>query len=1015
MRHALLSLVFICVAAGAGAVTPDVRISQYGHTAWRIQDGYFGGAPYTITQTADGYLWIGTSNGLLRFDGIRFVPWTPPPGKQLPSPVIAQLLAARDGSLWIGTTRGLSHSTKNELTHYSSGASAVYGPHVEDPKGAVWVLRIAADHNGSVCQVDGHAMRCYGKADGIPEQSYTCLARDPAGNVWLGGSTNLTRFRPGDVQSYYPAGLKGKEGRPSVAALAAMPDGSLWVGFLGPGPGLGLQRLANGVWQSFVVPGFDSSTLAVLNLFIDRRDSLWVGTFGSGLYRIHGREVDHFAGSDGLTGDTVYALFEDAEGNLWVATDKGLDCFRDLKVTTLSKQQGLTTRSVGSVQAMRGGATWIGGASGLDIVGSGTGNIRSLQPGKGLPDTQVTSLFEDHAGQHWVGIDDTLNIYEKGGFTKINRRDGSPTGMILGITEATDNSLWVLSYGPPRKLLHIVDRKVQEELPSPQTPAASSLVADPRGGIWLGLVNGDLARYRDGRLESFRFEHTPDSRVVQVIVASDGAVLGATAFGLIGWSNGTQRILNARNGLPCDGVNGVVEDGEGSLWLYMQCGLVNLPRTDVQRWWPRQDVRLQPSVLDALDGVQTGNPTAFESNAVRAVDGRLWFTNASVAQTFDPAHRARNPIAPPVHVEQLIADHRNLPVEGDVRLPARTRDVEIDYTALSFAVPQKVRFRYRLEGRDRDWQEPGSRRQAFYTDLGPGTYRFHVIACNDDGVWNENGALLSFSVAPAYYQNGWFVALCVAAGAACLYLLYLLRVRQVTRVVLGRMQDRLAERERIARDLHDTLLQSVQGLILKFQALANRVPRDEPIRRAIETTLDHADRVVAEGRARVRDLRDSTLTLHDLPAAFQRVAEEHARGQTTAFRAVVEGSERKLHPMVLEESYAIGREALLNALTHSEGRQIEVEIDYGPKQFRLRVRDDGRGIDPAVLEKGGRESHFGLQGMRERARKIGAHLDLRGRPGSGTEVALTVPAAAAYVPRGRAGRSWLRRLWKHAS
>jgi len=996
MRHALLSLVLLSVAAEARAVTPDVRISQYGHTAWRTQDGYFGGAPYAIAQTADGYLWIGTSNGILRFDGIRFVPWTPPPGKQLPSPVIARLLAARDGSLWIGTTRGLSHSTKNEVTHYSSGASALYCPFSEDQKGAVWVLRrSASDHNGPVCQVDGHAMRCYGKADGIPEESYWSLARDPAGNVWLGGSTNLTRFRPGDVQSYYPDGLKGNEGRPGVNALAALPDGSLWVGFGGPGPGVGLQRLANGVWQPFVVPGFDSSTLSVVTLFIDRRDSLWVGTFGSGLYRIHGREVDHFAGSDGLAGDTVYALFEDAEGNLWVATDKGLDCFRDLKVTTFSTRQGLTNRSVGSVQAMRDGTTWLGGASGLDIFGSGIGSMRSFQPGKGLPDTQVTSLFEDHAGQHWVGINDTLNIYEKGGFTKINRRDGSPTGMIVGITEATDNSLWVSSFGPPRRLLHIVDRKVQEELPSPQTPGTSSLVADPRGGIWLGLVNGDLARYRDGRLESFRFEHTPDSRVVQVIVASDGAVLGATAFGLIGWSNGTQRILNARNGLPCDGVNGVVEDGGGSLWLYMQCGLVNLPRSDVQRWWARQDVRVQPRVLDAFDGVQTGNPTAFESKAVRAVDGRLWFTNASVAQTFDPAHLARNPVAPPVHVEQLIADHRNLPVEGDVRLPARTRDVEIDYTALSFAVPQKVGFRYRLEGRDRDWQEPGNRRQAFYTDLKPGAYRFHVIACNDDGVWNDNGASLSFSVAPAYYQTGWFRSACVGLFVAFLWGSYRLRRRQWERQFDMRMQERLTERARIARELHDSLLQNVQGLILKVHAGLKQIAPENPARQTLERALDYAEQTLVEGRDRVRDLRAAPANL-GLPEAFQCVVNEAAPDGSSTFMTFVEGTALELHEIIREETYSIGREALINALNHSGAHSVELTITYDAREFRVRVRDDGRGIDPGVLKDGGRAGHWGLQGMRERADRIGAQLQVSSSPGAGTKVELRVPGKVAY-------------------
>ncbi len=615
-------------------------------------------------------------------------------------------------------------------------------------------------------------VRCYGKADGFPEEPYSSIARDSAGNFWLGGSTSLTRWSPGSFQTYYLSGLKSNTGQPGVCALAPGPDGSLWVGICKPGPGLGLQQFSQGVWKPFLVRGFDSSKLKVLTLFVDRQNALWVGTVGQGIYRIYDGETDHFGSSDGLSGDAIYAFFEDREGNLWVATDKGLDCFRDLQITTFSTRERMTTPAVGSVQAMRDGAIWIGGENALDILaaGVGQGRVRSVQAGRGLPGNQVTSLFEDRAGQHWVGIDNTLNIYENGRFTRITRRNGSPTGMILGITEDVDNNLWVLSFGPTRMLIRIFDRKVQEELPTPQVPAASSLVADPRGGIWLGLINGDLARYQQGRAETFRFEHPPNSRVNQVLLSSDGSVLGATTYGLIGWSNGKQQTLNARNGLPCDGVNGLVEDGSGALWLYMQCGLVEIARSDLQRWWAQPNVSLQPRVFDVFDGFQRGNRAPFESKAVRTLDGRLWFANAAVAQMIDPSHLARNLIAPPVHVEQVIADRKGHSLQGDVRLPARTRDVEIDYTALSFAVPQKVRFRYRLEGRDTDWQEAGTRRQAFYTDLRPGLRLPHF----------QTPSLLH-AITRNRYETNWFRALCVVAFLALLWAAYLVRVRQLRR------------------------------------------------------------------------------------------------------------------------------------------------------------------------------------------------------------------------------------------
>ena len=549
LRSALLLL--LLAPATAAAVDPEQHISQYGHNAWRIQDGFFDGAPYSIAQTADGYLWIGGANGLVRFDGVRFVPWTPPSGKQLLSPVVARALAARDGSLWIGTMRGLSHWTNHDLINYSSYANAVMGPTVEEENGDIWVIRAGvADATGPLCQIDGMAVRCYAKADGIPEEPYSSLARDSAGNLWLGGSTSLTRWKPGSFQTYYLNGLKANTGQPGVCAVAPGPEGSLWVGICHPGPGLGLQQFSQGVWKPFVVHGFDSSRLQVLTLFVDRQNALWVGTVGQGVYRIYGGEVDHFGRSEGLSGDAIYAFFEDREGNLWVATDKGLDCFRDLEITTFSTREGLTTPAVGSVQAMRDGAVWIGGVNALNILGPGLGQgrVRSVQAGK--PGVQVTSLFEDHAGQHWVGIDNTLNIYENGSFTRITRRDGSPTGMILGITEDIESNLWVLSFGPPRMLIRIFDRRVQEQPPTPQIPGVSSLVADPRGGIWFGLFNGDLARYQQGRTDIFRFEHPPNSRVNQVLLSSNGSVLGATTFGLIGWSNGKQQTLSARTAFP---------------------------------------------------------------------------------------------------------------------------------------------------------------------------------------------------------------------------------------------------------------------------------------------------------------------------------------------------------------------------------------------------------------------------------------------------------------------------------
>jgi signal transduction histidine kinase len=347
-------------------------------------------------------------------------------------------------------------------------------------------------------------------------------------------------------------------------------------------------------------------------------------------------------------------------------------------------------------------------------------------------------------------------------------------------------------------------------------------------------------------------------------------------------------------------------------------------------------------------------------------------------------------------VELLSANGRDYSPWDTLKLPARTTGLQIAYTAPSLMIPERVRFRYKLEGVENDWQEAGPRRTTNYSNLGPGAYHFRVIACNNDGVWNEEGAHLDFNIAPAWYQTLWFRAFYIAAAIVTLYLLYLLRLRQVTQRVRGQIVARFEEREKIARDLHDTLLQGVQGLILKVDAAARQMPMHEPFRQSIAKALDYGDEVLAEGRDRVRSLRGSTESLNDLPAAFRRVAEETPHDGALAFQVVVEGNLREVHPLVLEECFLIGREALINALRHSHALHVKVEIAYHPKQFCLRVRDDGRGIDPEVLQQGRRPDHWGLLGMRERAQTMGAQLRLWSRPEGGTEVELMVPGTTAY-------------------
>ena len=776
LMRSLCSLFLLLATSLSWSLDPDRHISQYGHTAWRIQDELFGGTARSITQTTDGYIWIGTEAGLFRFDGVRFVSWSSQEGEQLPSTSITALLGARDGSLWIGTDAGLVHQVNGHLLNYRNGSGFISSI-LEDVDGEIWITRIRiGDNTEPFCNVIDTGVRCYGKEDGVPAFNAGPLVQDAAGNLWIGGDTTLLRWRPGSLDTYKLKALKANAGVDGVEAMTVAADGSLWVGMALTGRNAGLQHLVDGTLKSFVAPNLDGETLEVMALLEDHQKNLWVGTTHQGIYRIHGSDVDHYRSTDGLSSDSIFTFYEDREGNLWVATAKGLDCFRDLRVSSFSTREGLSADAVDSVLASQDGTIWVGNTSNLVVLSPG--GVPS-QAGKALHGHQVTSLLEDHAGRLWAGIDNTLSIYQGRKFSQVRRQDGSPIGVVIGMTEDSENNIWAETLGPPGTLIRIRDLKVREEFPSPPMPLARKIVADPQSGVWLGLVNGDLARYRSGKTEKFSFPQHPESRVTELIAASDGSILGATAFGVVGWKNGQQQVLTVRNGLPCNNIHALISDKQGDLWLHAQCGLIQIANAEVQRSWKQPDSKLQLRVFDASDGVQPGQGH-FNASA-RSPDGRLWFANGSVLQMIDPAHVARSVVAPPIHINAVIADGKSYSPQEKLSLPPLVRDLEIDYTALSFVVPQKVLFRYMLEDHDAGWQEAGTRRQAFYSNLRPGPYHFRVIACNNDGVWNEEGATLAFSLAAAWYQTWWFRGGCLAAFLALLWALYQLRIQQLQR------------------------------------------------------------------------------------------------------------------------------------------------------------------------------------------------------------------------------------------
>jgi signal transduction histidine kinase len=477
--------------------------------------------------------------------------------------------------------------------------------------------------------------------------------------------------------------------------------------------------------------------------------------------------------------------------------------------------------------------------------------------------------------------------------------------------------------------------------------------------------------------------------------------------------NGRIATLTGKNGLPCDAVQWTIKDAAQSVWLMMPCGLVRVARSELDAWAIAADKTartIRATVFDSSDGLRTLAVVGdYTPRAAESPDGKLWFIAPDGVSVVDPRHVPFNNLPPPVHIEEITANRKPYDATNGMRLPALIRDLQIDYTALSLAAPEKVRFRYRLEGHDTEWQDAGTRRQAFYNDLPPRKYRFRVIACNNSGAWNEAGESLDFSIEPAYYQTTWFLVSCAAVFLAMLAGLYRLRLWYLVHQFNMRLDERVGERTRIARDLHDTLLQSFQGVLLKFHAVTYALPdRPAEARKKLESAIEEARQAIAEGRDAVQGLRSSTVPTEDLARAIGTLGEGLAAspdGRPSAdFRVQVEGTTRKLAPLVRDEVYRIAGEAMRNAFRHAGASRIEVDIHYDNRQLMVRIRDNGKGIDAKVLDQGGSAGHHGLPGMHERAKLVGAKLAIWSELHSGTEIELTVPAPVAYAKQPAASR-----------
>ena len=802
----------------ANALDEQKLISQFTHTSWSAKDG-IPGPVRAIAQTPDGYLWLGTEAGLYRFDGLRFVPWESRFGERLPGPSVWSLLVARDGSLWIGFgSGGMSQLRDGRLKNYSPSDGVPGGgvlSIVEDAKGAIW-----AGGQYGFSKFAGGRWGRIGAELGYSAPGAQALFVDNHGTLWV--ATDGVNFGLSDdpaqrntILTLAPDGERFAgtgQGVGMVWMMTAAPDGQVWIADTS---GRTVRPLANNPAAKADVPVGDEA----MCLVFDNSKSLWVGLIEGGLRRVPDltqtqTSLDRFQASDGLSGGLVYSAFKDREANIWFGTAGGLDRFRENKVTPFSTREGLDPDQQIALTATQDGSVW--------IVSYTRDAVRRFYQGQfitsKLPaysDSDTTRILSLHAdgSSVWVGGSFTLAKEVKGEFSYGHNPELEKGTNVEAIAHDSAGNLWIaitrwlaVSDNAP-KILCLRNGEWIDFSKSANLPKYRSRVmyGDPQGRVWVGFENGQVAVYDNGEFHVYSTEDgLPSGRILAISSDRAGHVWIGGEGGLSRFNQGRFVTLTSENGLLGNSVSGIIEDDNGSLWLACGLGVFRVSQQELEKASASSSYRMEGMTIAASDGLR-GLPRQREPfpTATRAADGRLWFATTGGVAVIDPRHLTKNLVPPPVMIETVKADDRILPPAPTVRLGPSTRDVEFHYTALSFAAPERVQFRYKLEGYDDDWRGPVNTRQIRYTNLPPGAYRFRVIAANNDGVWNETGASTDFSITPAYYQTIWFRAAALSALALLLFTLFQIRLRRIKRHN-AELREENSERKRAEAALQQT-------------------------------------------------------------------------------------------------------------------------------------------------------------------------------------------------------------------
>jgi len=958
---------------------PGKPPSQYSQASWQVSDGLPDNFVQALLQTRDGYLWVGTNEGLVRFDGMQFTVFDTRNTPALRHNSVVTLCEDRTGALWIGTSGGgiavyrdgrfiRTYDTWNGLSN--NYIRSIY----QDRQGRIWITA----HGGGLLCLRDDKFEAINTAHGLPSDSLRTVFQDASGALWIGTDEHgVCVMRGNSLRCFgFQDGLRSNQ----IRAFHQDGQGRIWVGTRAGG----LHTFEGGRFRHVkLTPRIPGG--AVRAILQDRHGNLWVGTEGAGLIRIRPGETARLTTREGLPHNFVRALLEDREGNLWVGTRGGLFRLRDRKVRSWTTTEGLVSDDVRTLLAEPSGRIWIGTRAGLSLLDRGV--VRTIPLSREWSRDTVRTLARTRDGAIWVGADTGLFRWKNDIVVRILLPYSDQRGVKV-LLAGRGGRLWI---GLWDRLLrcegtHCSDITARLGL-SPQ--GINALAEDREGNLWIGTEQGLVAVGRGGVSHFSSRDGLSHDRVTCLYADREDALWVGTRGGLTRWKDGRFSVFRQRNGLLSDNILYVGEDRYGHMWLTSRRGIMRIPKQELLDFAAGRTTELHPVVFDTSDGMRSAecNGDAHPAGTMTA-DGRMWFPTVAGAVVFDPADLPAAPAPPRVLIERVSAGQKSFPpAAAPVRIPAGTESLEIRFAAISLSAPERVRFRYRLEGYDADWTETRERRSAWYTHVPPGSYRFRVLADAYDGSWPKQEASLELIIEPHFYQTGWFYLLGGGFIALVGWSAYRARMLSVRR----RYEAVLQERLRIAREIHDTLMQGFTGVSLQLETAARRLPSDPAEAKArMDRALTRLDQVLAEARRTICELRAGSLLGEAPDCALRELVRDLAADHGIQFEFRVEGRRRPVPPHVCGHLVSIAREALFNAIRHSGASRLRLLLKYEPAGVRLLAMDDGCGFD-ATRSSG---AHFGLTGMHERARSAGGRLTIHSRPGEGTTVEVELPLKA---------------------